>query len=117
MSYSKVQYSLIIGQLVNVWTTHTSNGDRGMFPCSAAPIFVKIFPEKDKSCHLRIVDDFQSTPLCRVPPRNYESGLMSLNGFVHGGAEVKNARILVMVKSISARKKGDDVPGVFQAHN
>jgi hypothetical protein len=77
-----------------------------MFPCAAAPLFIKIFPEKEKSCHIRVLADVESMSLCRKP-LNYEAGLMSLQNFMQGGFEVVDAKVLVIVKSVSPRKKSN----------
>ena len=106
LSYSRSQHELRIGHLVAVWATYVANGDRGIFPCAVAPLFIKIFPEKDKSCHLRVLDDVESMSLCRKP-LNYEAGLMSLQNFMQGGFEAVDAKVLVIVKSVSPRKKSN----------
>ena len=107
LTYARVQYELRIGQLVTVWATNVTNGDRGMFPCMSAPLFVRIFPERDKSCHVHVIqDETESKTLCKMPLNN-DIGLMALKSFVQGGFEVAEAKVLVIVKSISARKKGD----------
>ncbi|KAG9941433.1 hypothetical protein KCU85_g9589, partial [Aureobasidium melanogenum] len=103
-SYTRISHGLRIGQLVAVWATYVADGDRGIFPCAVAPLYIKIFPEKDKSCHILVLDDPKFAQLCRKP-LSYESTLMSLKNFTHGGAEVTEAKILVIVKSISTRKK------------
>jgi hypothetical protein len=108
LSYTLISYPLRIGQLVAVWATYVANGDRGIFPCAVAPLYVKIFPEKDKSCHIRLLDDPENIRVCQKP-LNYESTLMSLREFTQGGFEVTDAKVLVIVKSISARKKGPQV--------
>jgi hypothetical protein len=105
LSYTLISYGLRIGQLVAVWATYVANGDRGIFPCAVAPLYIKIFPEKDKSCHIRLLDGAETVQLCRKP-LNYEPTLMSLKEFAQGGFEVTDAKVLVIVKSISTRKKG-----------
>jgi hypothetical protein len=105
LSYTLVSYGLRIGQLVAVWATYVANGDREIFPCAVAPLYIKIFPEKDKSCHIRLLDNSETVQLCRKP-LNYEPTLMSLKEFAQGGFEVADAKVLVIVKSISTRKKG-----------
>ncbi|KAG9915377.1 hypothetical protein KCV05_g12734, partial [Aureobasidium melanogenum] len=108
LSYTRIAYGLRIGQLVAVWATYVADGDRGIFPCAVAPLYIKIFPEKDKSCYILVLDDPNFAHLCRKP-LNYESTLMSLKDFTHGGSEVTEAKILVIVKSISTRKRGNGV--------
>ncbi|KAG9758400.1 hypothetical protein KCU73_g3915, partial [Aureobasidium melanogenum] len=108
LSYTRISHGFRIGQLVAVWATYVADGDRGIFPCTVAPLYIKIFPEKDKSCHILVLDDPKFAQLCRKP-LNYESTLMSLKAFTHGGSEVTEAKILVTVKSISTRKRGNGV--------
>ncbi|KAG9725668.1 hypothetical protein KCU73_g13096, partial [Aureobasidium melanogenum] len=100
LSYARIAHGLRIGQLVAVWATYVADGDRGIFPCAVAPLYIKIFPEKDKSCHILVLDDPKFAQLCRKP-LNYEFTLMSLKAFTHGGSEVTEAKILVIVKSIN----------------
>lgn len=108
LSYTLISYGLQLGQLVAVWAAYITNGDRGVFPCEVAPLYIRIFPEKDKSCHIRWLDGPGTTHVCRKP-LSYRSTLMSLKDFAQGGFEVPDARILVIVKSISTRKKGQCV--------
>lgn len=108
LCYTHISHGLRIGQLVAVWATYVGDGDRGIFPCAVAPLYIKIFPEKDKSCHFLVLDDPKFAQLCRKP-LNYESTLMSLKDFTQGGFEVAEAKVLVIVKSISTRKKGNGV--------
>jgi len=105
LSYTLPPTELRLGRLVAVWATYVANGDKGSFPCAVAPMYIKIFPEKDKNCHIRVLDGASSMHLCRKP-LSYQPTLMSLKDFAHGGSEVINAKILVIVKSISARKNG-----------
>ncbi|KAI5200757.1 hypothetical protein E4T39_05605 [Aureobasidium subglaciale] len=53
LSYSMLLYEPQLSQLVAVWATYIANGDKGFFPCAVAPLYIKIFPEKDKSSHIR----------------------------------------------------------------
>ncbi|KAI4715534.1 hypothetical protein E4T48_08277 [Aureobasidium sp. EXF-10727] len=103
-AYTLVPYGLQIGQLVSVWATFVANGDRGIFPCAVAPMYIRIFPEKDKNCHIRLLDGPEFVQACRKP-LDYQPSLMSLKDFVQGGSEVTDAKVLVVVKSISTRKR------------
>lgn len=106
LSYTLPPTELRLGRLVAVWATYVANGDRGSFPCAVAPLYIKIFPEKDKSCRIRVLEGAEFANLCRKP-LNYQPTLMSLKPFAHGGSEVIDAKILVVVKSVSARKRGN----------
>ncbi|TIA63010.1 hypothetical protein D6C77_02415 [Aureobasidium pullulans] len=104
LSYTLPPTELRLGRLVAVWATYVANGDRGSFPCAVAPLYIKIFPEKDKSCRIRVLEGAEFANLCRKP-LNYQPTLMSLKAFARGGSEVIDAKILVVVKSVSARKR------------
>lgn len=99
-----------LGALVSVWTCHISHGDNGQLYSTSAPLFASMFPERDRSCHLKVHDDSDDGNICSLPldyhPSIPLSGVMTLQNFIDGGYDVVGARILVVVKSIGARKKG-----------
>ena len=103
-------YELRLGQLVSIWTPYISNGEQGSLPAAQAPLFTSIFPERDRSCHLRLHENSDHRTLCKKPLgyRDNEalSELMTLKNFANGGYDVPNARILVCVKGVGAKKKG-----------
>ncbi|KAK4986577.1 hypothetical protein LTR66_007827 [Elasticomyces elasticus] len=92
-----------------VWTTHISNGDGSTLSASSAPLFVSVFPERDRSSYFMVHENSDDGILCKSPLGYRESqslgGLMTLKNFVNGGFDVSEARILVIVKSIGARKR------------
>lgn len=93
-----------------MYTTHVSNGEHGSFAGTAAPLFISLLPERDRTCHLMVHENSDDGTLCKTPI-GYEEGqslegLMTLKNFAEGGYEVARAKILVVVKSIGARKKG-----------
>lgn len=105
-----MEYGLRLGQLVTVWAPHVSSGERGGLSVASAPLFVSIFPERDRSCYLMVHESGDQQWLCRTP-LGYREGrqlgdLMTLKNFVEGGYDVNDGKILVVVKSIGARKKG-----------
>jgi len=105
-----MQYDLCLGQLVSVWAPHVSSGEHGTLSTTNAPLFVTIFPERDRSCHFMIHKTSDKGMLCKTP-LGYREGqqlasLMTLSGFLEGGYDVSDGKILVVVKSIGARKKG-----------
>ena len=77
---------------------------------SSAPLFVSLFPERDRSCHLMVHQNSDNGNMCAAPLgyRNGRqlSGLMTLQNFIDGGYDVIDAKIHVVVKSIGAKKKG-----------
>ncbi|KAK4993460.1 hypothetical protein LTR50_000390 [Elasticomyces elasticus] len=107
--YAKLNLKLRLGSLVTVWTTHVSNGDGSTLSASSAPLFVSVFPERDRSSYFMIHENSDDGILCKSPLGYRESqslgGLMTLKNFVNGGFDVSEARILVIVKSIGARKR------------
>jgi hypothetical protein len=107
--YANLEYALKLGQIVTVWTPHISNGEKGALTVSTVPLFTSIFPERDRSCHIRLqeVDSAEFTS-----PLGYSDGsplpwLMTLENFVKGGDDVVYGRIVVCVKGIGVKKKGN----------
>lgn len=98
-----------LGSLVSIWTNHISNGENGTLSSASAPLFASLFPERDRNCHIMVHDNSLSTTY-RIPLGYQEgvplNGLMTLQNFIESGYEVVDAKILVVVKSIGARKKG-----------
>lgn len=103
--YSKVEYKLRLGQLVTVWATHVSADTRSGLTTA---LTVSLFPEADHSCYLKCDDD--DGTLCKIPLGCVDDGcptnLMTFENFINCGHEVLDAKVLMLVKSIGARKKG-----------
>ena len=84
-----------------------------------ASLITSIFPERDNSCYLLLQETSDEGVLCKRP-LDYRDGkplpgLMTLKNYVEGGHEVKNAKVLLCVKSIGGRKKREsNVPHHFQ---
>jgi hypothetical protein len=106
-----MEYQLRLGQLISIWTPHISNGEHGTLSSVQAPLFTSIFPERDRSCHLMIHENSDTGVKYKKPLgyRKHEAlpGLMTLKNFIDGGYDVVEGRILVCVKSIGAKKKGN----------
>ncbi|KAK5131070.1 hypothetical protein LTR08_001356 [Meristemomyces frigidus] len=101
--------SIRLGSLVSIWTDHISNGENGALSSTIAPLFVSLFPERDRSCHLMLHQNSDDGTLCSKP-LGYRAGqplcgLMTLQNFLDGGYDVVDAKVLVVVKSIGAKKK------------
>ncbi|OCK79378.1 hypothetical protein K432DRAFT_299970 [Lepidopterella palustris CBS 459.81] len=115
--YANMEYKLRLGLLITVWTPHISHSDTGSLAPSSAPLFTSIFPERDRSCHFMIHENSDDGVLCKKPLGYKEGhplpGLMTLKNFIDGGYDVVDARILVCVKSIGARKKFTDKNGIL----
>lgn len=108
--YAHQDYSLRLGQLVTIWAVHVSNGIQGSYSSAAAPLFVSIFPERDRTCHLMTHENSDDGVICTTPLNYHEgkalSGLMTMRSFIDGGYELSDCKILVCVKSIGAKKRG-----------
>lgn len=110
LCYSKYEYNLRLGQRVTVWTTHISSGNRHNFSAALPTIHIDLFPECQQYCHFSVHDESDGPTQCRAPlgfetAQNMKS-LMTLKNYVDGGWEVDDAKIMVVVKSVGARKKG-----------
>lgn len=85
-----------------------SNGENGALSSTSAPLFVSMFPERDRSCHIMIHENSDDGRY-RTPLGYNEGvpldGLMTLQNFVDGGYDVHDAKILVVVKSVGSKKK------------
>ncbi|KAK5704544.1 hypothetical protein LTR17_021813 [Elasticomyces elasticus] len=99
---------LRLGSLVTIWTNHVSNGENGTLSSTSAPLYASLFPERDRECHLMLHENSDDGVMLKKPLgfRNGQplAGLMTLQNFIDGGSEVPDARILVVVKSIGAKK-------------
>jgi len=73
------------------------------------PLCISIFPEKETGSHLKRLDGTEDESAHRRPldwGGIRGNGLMTVNEFMQGGHELRDAKILVAVKSVGARKKG-----------
>ncbi|CAK4032066.1 Hypothetical predicted protein [Lecanosticta acicola] len=99
---------LRLGSLVSIWTNHISNGENGTLSSASAPLFASLFPERDRNCHI-MVHENSDNGMFKTPLGFREgiplNGLMTLQNFIGGGYDVSEAKILVVVKSIGAKKK------------
>lgn len=107
--YAKVEYPLRLGQLVSVWTPHISNADSGSLTLQRASLVTSVFPERDNSCYFLVQEDSDEGTLCKSPLGYKDgkqlAGLLTLKSFKEGGHEVAEAKVLVCVKSIGAKKR------------
>ena len=92
-------------------TRPVSNGENGTLSSACAPLFTSLFPERDRTCHLMVHANSDTGQLFTTPlgyrPRRPLEGVMTLQNFVDGGFEVIDARIVVVVRSVGARKGGE----------
>ncbi|KAL8734632.1 MAG: hypothetical protein Q9181_003132, partial [Wetmoreana brouardii] len=111
--YAKVDYHLLLGQLVQLWTTRISNLEASRDGISTSPDTVHaatLHPERDHKCCFKAqtaVDDgiLFKKPLSYIDG-NQLAGLMTLKNYIEGGHEVADGKVLVCVKSIVTTKKG-----------
>lgn len=97
-----------------------SNGENGTLSSATAPLFVSLFPERDRSCHLMIHENSDDGRMYKKP-LDYRvgrplSGVMTLQNFIEGGYDVVDAKMLLVVKSIGAKKRGAMHPDVSRSH-
>jgi len=90
-------------------TRLVSNGQNGKLSSAAAPLFASLFPERDRNCHLMVHENSDDGSMC-TKPLDFRSGqplgsLMTLRNFIDGGYDVVDAKVLVVVKSIGAKKR------------
>lgn len=81
-----------------------------MLSSSSAPLFASLFPERDRSCHIMVHENSDDGKMYRTP-LDYREGLpinrlMTIQTFMDGGFDVVDAKILVVIKSIGAKRKG-----------
>jgi hypothetical protein len=105
-----MDYKLVLGQLVSIWTTYISIGKNASLLPDYASLLTTIFPERDPSCHCVVHQDSNDFMLYKTPLGYTASqqlpDLMTLKNFIDGGYDVSGARILVCVKSIGPKKTG-----------
>lgn len=108
--YAKITYNLRLGQLVTLWTVHLSHSsEHNSLAPSTAPLFTSMFPEGERNCHFMVHVNSDDGTMFKRPfgcrDERGLRGLMTLRGFVEGGFDVDEVKLLVCVKSIGARKK------------
>ena len=79
---------------------------------NTAPLFVSLFPERDRSCHLVVHED-DSHERCRMPlglrrKLPFEKPF-TLQSYIDGAHKISDARVLVVVKSLGPRKKSSAI--------
>ena len=110
LTYSKVKYSIHLGQLVSIWTAHLSTIDStSSMTGISATYFTSIFPEQDSTCYFMTQDQSDDGTLCKSPqglskPRTL-TALIRLSDLVQVGSEVCNVKVLGCVKSIGSKKR------------
>lgn len=108
--YRDVQYTLRLGTLVTLWVPHVSHNNNSKLSAATAPLSVSMFPEGDRSCHFMVHGKSDDGTLCKTPT-DYMQGtplknLFTLKAYIDTAYEAQDSRILVCVKSIGAKKKG-----------
>ena len=104
-----MDYGLRLGHLVSIWTPHISKADATSLSAQRSLIITSIFPERDNSCYLLLQENSDEGVLCKSPLGQRVGkplpGLMTLKHYVESGHEVRDAKVLLCVKSIGGKKK------------
>lgn len=113
--FSPTPHPLTLGTLVTIWTTCITspsalNKDE-QYQHPSCQVATSIFPGRDASVNIMIHrhevnNDFSRLPLGFDPRKLSQPlpGLLTLKALIEGGHEVPDAKILVGVKSIGAKK-------------
>jgi hypothetical protein len=80
-----------------------------MMSSAGAPLFVSLFPRRDRNCHVMVHQNSDDGKMFDRP-LGFREGvpldrLMTVENFLDGGYDVTDGRILVVVKSVGAKKK------------
>ena len=109
--FSKDPYPLKLGHLLTVWTLFISDAPKADTTVISGVInYANLFPGRVTSDHIMIHTTSSTSSLCRTP-LSYRhgqaiQGLMTVASYLSGGHDgVVDAKLLVCVKSIGARKK------------
>ena len=112
LNFSNSQYPLKLGQLLSIWTTFISDATKlNARAISGVLLYANRFPGRVTSDHVMIKTNSAMETLCRVPLDYCKGkslqGLMTLDSYLRsGGHDVGvEAKLLVCVKSIGARKR------------
>ncbi|KAH8601721.1 hypothetical protein B0O99DRAFT_713739 [Bisporella sp. PMI_857] len=109
--FSSNRYSLKVGQLLSIWTTFISDPSKTEAAViKGIEVYANIFPGRVTSDHLMIHNNTSTDSACRIPlgyrKEQPLAGLMTLASYIGGGHDgVTDAKILVCVKSIGAKKR------------
>ncbi|KAH6712968.1 hypothetical protein BKA61DRAFT_66343 [Leptodontidium sp. MPI-SDFR-AT-0119] len=108
--FARDQYPLQLGQLLSFWTLFISDTSKiGSKIVSAVIVCANMFPGRVTSDHIMIHTTGSTDGICHVPLEYKKNqplpGLMTLDTWLKGGHDgVVNAKILVCVKSLGAKK-------------
>jgi hypothetical protein len=109
--FSSNPYPLKLGQLMTAWTVFISDATKaGPAVISGVVNYANLFPGRVTSDHIIIHTTDSADGICRVPLDYHRGqplqGLMTLNSYLGSGHDcVVEAKLLVCVKSIGARKR------------
>lgn len=102
-----------LGHLISIWTPHVSHNATGKLAVASAPLFISIFPEGDRSCHMMVHQIADNGTLYKRPLDHVKGetipGLMTLTTYITGGHEMNDVKLQLCVKSIGPRMKGTKV--------
>ncbi|KAL2071499.1 hypothetical protein VTL71DRAFT_12734 [Oculimacula yallundae] len=108
--FARDQYPLKLGQLLTFWTVFISDTSKiGSSIISTVNVCANMFPGRVTSDHILIHTTGSTDSICHAPLEYKKNqplpGLMTLDTWLQGGHDgVVNAKILVCVKSLGAKK-------------
>lgn len=111
MYFAVKAYPLRLGHALSVWTAFISNATKSETTIIPSVLLhTNLFPGRVASDHIMIHPNSSTGRICRVPLDYHRGlplqGLMTLNSYISGGHDgTIDAKILVCVKSIGARKR------------
>ncbi|KAK7516418.1 hypothetical protein IWZ03DRAFT_400023 [Phyllosticta citriasiana] len=113
--YADVAYPIRLGGQVGVWTTHVGLCEDGRLAPRVARLCASVFPERDKGCHVQVVQEEEGERGVGEVQWRREAAkaeLMTLEAFARKVEEVgfddgmgEVVRVVVCVKSAGVRKK------------
>ncbi|KAH8687215.1 hypothetical protein BGZ60DRAFT_363882 [Tricladium varicosporioides] len=103
-------YPIRLGTLVTFWTAFISGPPKDLIPIPEVSVTANMFPGRVTSDHIMLHTGSSTDGICRIPLRFRKGlplqGLMTLKSYLTSGHDgVSDAKILVCVKSIGAKKK------------
>ncbi|KAJ5054049.1 uncharacterized protein L3040_000334 [Drepanopeziza brunnea f. sp. 'multigermtubi'] len=108
--FARDPYPLKLGQLLTIWTVFISDQSKiGNAALPSVLVYANLFPGRVTSDHVLIHTTAATSSLCHLPLEYRKGqplpGLMTLGTWLSGGHDgVIDAKILVVVKSIGAKK-------------
>jgi len=107
--YTQPPIDLHLGRLITLWAAHVSSSETGDMPIAipSTALCVTLFPARDRSSHIEVHEEVDILIPYMMPLgwTDEPDQLISLREFIAGGHEIREVKILIIVKSIGSRKK------------